>query len=79
MIKTLKENYYNLRKNINFSKMIYYKLMLLLLLISFLYVYFYNLYIAIIGMICYNYGIKRVKNSIIRYFTVFYLIRGTYG
>ena len=79
MIKTLKENYYNLRKNINFSKMIDYKIMLLLLLISFLYVYFYNLYIAIIGMICYNYGIKRVKNSIIRYFTVFYLIRGTYG
>ena len=59
--------------------MIDYKIMLLLLLISFLYVYFYNLYIAIIGMICYNYGIKRVKNSIIRYFTVFYLIRGTYG
>ena len=25
MIKTLKENYYNLRKNINFSKMIDYK------------------------------------------------------
>lgn len=54
MIKTSKENYYNLRKNINFSKMIDYKFMILLLLISFLYVYFYNLYIAIIGMICYN-------------------------